>query len=373
MVDPGDDPTGPASHLAALSALPALGPRRATALLGRFAPHEAWAALVRGDAGLAELCGVTPACVAAWRDAARAIDPASLWRAVHAAGIGVVGLGDPAFPAALVDDPEPPFVVFWRGGLAAADGPSVAIVGTRQCTAYGRDVAAELGRELSAAGVSVVSGLATGIDAAAHRGAVAACPGGAPPVAVVATGLDVVYPRANAVLWDEVAACGVVLSEATLGVGPSKWRFPARNRIIAALADVVVVVESHARGGSLHTVDEAVRRGRPVLAVPGPIRSAASAGTNRLLADGCAPVCGVDDVLVALGLAGRAPAAAAPGGRSSADEHAVLEALGWQPATLDDVARRCPIGLGRLAVAVDALVATGRLTRRGGWLERAAR
>jgi len=131
--------------------------------------------------------------------------------------------------------------------------------------------------------------------------------------------------------------------------------------------------ESHARGGSLHTVDEAVRRGRPVLAVPGPIRSAASAGTNRLLADGCAPVCGVDDVLVALGLAGRVPVAAAPRGRSSPDEQLVLEALGWQPATLDELAQRCPIGLGRLAVAVDALVATGGLTRRGGWLERAAR
>src|SRR5262249_38747100 len=153
----------------------------------------------------------------------------------------------------------------------------------------GIDVAFELGRDLAAAGVAVVSGLAVGIDASAHAGALHAAT--SPPIAVVGSGLDVIYPRRNAVLWREVERRGLVLSQAPLGALPEKWRFPARNRLIAALADAVVVVESGTTGGSLHTVTEAVRRDRVVYAVPGPVRSDASAGTNRLLADGAVPAC----------------------------------------------------------------------------------
>ena len=129
-----------------------------------------------------------------------------------------------------------------------------------------------------------MSGLASGIDAAAHRGALAA--GSAPPIGVVGSGLDTVYPRGQERLWRDVASAGVLLSEAPLGGAPERWRFPARNRVIAALADVVVVVESHRRGGSLHTVDEADRRGVEVMAVPGSVRNPAAAGTNELLAEG---------------------------------------------------------------------------------------
>src|SRR5439155_3892513 len=126
-----------------------------------------------------------------------------------------------------------------------------------------------------------------GIDGAAHRGALdAGADGGAPPIGVVGSGLDVIYPKAHAGLWDAVARAGVLLSEAPLGAAPEPWRFPARNRIIAALGSVVVVVESREQGGSLHTVSEASRRNVPVMAVPGPVRSAASTGTNVLPAAG---------------------------------------------------------------------------------------
>jgi DNA processing protein len=232
-------------------------------------------------------------------------------------------------------------------------------------------VAFDLGRDLAAAGVVVVSGLASGIDGAAHRGALAA--GGAPPVGVVGSGLDVVYPRGQDKLWHAVAAAGTLLSEAPLGGRPERWRFPARNRIIAALADLVVVVESHRRGGSLHTVDEADRRGRDVMAVPGSVRNPAAAGTNDLLAEGRVPVCSVDDVLVALGL-GQARSGD-PTDRRVPPDHAdrpVLEAVGWQPSTLDQLVLRTGRDLGGLAPALDRLCGAGWVARHGGWYERVA-
>ena len=187
-----------------------------------------------------------------WSAAATRIDVASVWQRHVDAGVGVAALGSAAYPAPLVDDIEPPGVLFMRGDPAAISGPRVAIVGTRDATRYGLDLAYELGRELAAAGVAIVSGLAVGIDGAAHAGALAADT--TPPIAVVGSGLDVVYPRRNAALWREVERRGVLLGEAPLGAPPERWRFPARNRMIAAIADVVVVVESRDAGGSMHTV-----------------------------------------------------------------------------------------------------------------------
>ena len=174
-------------------------------------------------------------------------------------------------------------------------------MGTRAPTRYGIGVAAQFGADLAAAGVSVVSGLALGIDGAADEGA---CGAGAPPIAVVAGGLDHVYPPRHERLWERVASAGVIVSESPAGVPTEKWRFPVRNRLLAALSDVVVVVESRHHGGSRHTVDAAVDRGVPVGAVPGSIRSATSEGTNALLADGAFPVCSSGDILMALALDG---------------------------------------------------------------------
>jgi DNA processing protein len=309
-----------------------------------------------------------------WRRAASDTDPAVVWRAIVDAGIGVAVLGSVGYPPPLIADVEPPAVVFHRGSPDILGGPRVAVVGTRRCTPTGASIACELGRDLAAAGVSVVSGLASGIDGAAHRGALAA-EGAAPPIGVVGSGLDIVYPRGQGRLWRSVAARGLLLSEAPLGAPPERWRFPARNRIIAALADIVVVVESHRVGGSLHTVDEADRRGIDVMAVPGSVRSPASAGTNGLLAEGRAPVSSVDDVLMALGLS---PAGRRPGGetRTPPDpgDAAVLDAVGWQPATLDQIALRTGRGVAALALSLDRLCEAGWIAPRGGggWYERVA-
>jgi DNA processing protein len=194
-------------------------------------------------------------------------------------------------------------------------------------------------------------------------------------VGIVGSGLDVVYPQRNRALWDEVAERGVLLSEAPLGAPPERWRFPARNRIVAALASVVVVVESHARGGSLLTAEQAVLRDRPVLAVPGSIFSPASAGANALIADGAAPARDTRDVLVALGLAGAGPVRPCREGLAgeivAVDDRRALDALGFEPANLDELALRSGLDLGRLAAAIDRLERSGHITQERGLVHRA--
>ena len=197
---------------------------------------------------------------------------------------------------------------------------------------------------------------------------------GAGPVGVVGSGLDVVYPRSHRDLWDDVAAAGVLLSEAPLGAAPMPWRFPARNRIIAALADILVVVESHAAGGSMHTVEAAIERGITVLAVPGSVRSAASVGTNRLLAAGCAPACDTDDVLAALNLdtVASGPTARRIAARPDAPaaDRAVLEAVGWEPTSLDTILDRSRRHPSEVLATLDRLSSGGWVAANGAWWER---
>ncbi len=193
------------------------------------------------------------------------------------------------------DDPDPPVLLFARGDLAALTQPKVAIVGTRRCSSVGRKFARQVGAELSGLGISVVSGLALGIDREAHIGALVSK--GSKPIAVLGTGVDVCYPRRNQSLFDELLAKGLVISELPPGTKPRRWQFPARNRIIAGIADATIVVESHLSGGSLLTADESVERGKPVLAVPGSVLSPAAAGTNQLLRDGAELCLDVDSVV----------------------------------------------------------------------------
>lgn len=356
----------PEAFAVALASLPAMGPSRLLDLLRRFpVAAEAWARVLAGRGS------DDPAVAASWRAAAARCRPADLWDGCRAAGIGVSLLGSASYPAVLADDPVPPAVVFIRGDPAALEGPRVAVIGTRRCTRYGRDVASRLGGDLAAAGVRVVSGLALGVDGAAHAGALGA--GGAPPVGVVGSGLDVVYPRRHARLWDDVARAGLLLTEAPPGARPEPWRFPARNRLLAALADVVVVVESHAAGGSMLTVNEAVGRDRPVMAVPGPVVSPASAGTNELLASGAHVARDAGDVLTVLGLeaGSRRPTAEHRPAPSAADA-AVLDALGWQAATTEEVATAAGVDLAAAAVALERLAAAGWVSATGGWWERVA-
>jgi DNA processing protein len=222
---------------------------------------------------------------------------------------------------------------------------------------------------LAANGVAVVSGLARGIDAAAHLGALDALDA-APPIAVVASGLDVVYPREHATLWGSVAEHGVVLSESPPGCAPDAFRFPLRNRILAALSEVLVVVESRETGGSMITVEEALKRGVTVMAVPGAPLSSTSAGTNQLLSQGAAPVRDATDVLVALGLdherhRSHRETRIAP----SPEDRVVLNALLQQPLTFDQLVQRVGLPIQDVAIRIGHLETQGWITANAGWWE----
>lgn len=201
--------------------------------------------------------------------------------------------------------PDPPSEHLYTRGDQIDDAlaaPAVAIVGARACSSYGAHVARGLGHDLAAAGVTVISGLARGIDGEAHRGALDA---GGLTLAVLGCGVDRDYPAAHAELAKRIATRGGILSEYEPGIAPAPWRFPARNRLIAALAQAVIVVEARERSGALITVDLAMEIGRPIYAVPGGITSLLSVGTNELLRRGYATaLTAADDVLSALGIEG---------------------------------------------------------------------
>jgi DNA processing protein len=268
--------------------------------------------------------------------------------------------GRAGFPPLVAQLHDPPTRLFLRGEDAdLLTRPSVAIVGARSCSPYGAQVARTLARELAGAGLVVVSGLARGVDAEAHRGALEA--GGA-TVAVLGCGIDVDYPRRHAELARRIAATGLVVSEYPPGTEPAPWRFPARNRIIAALCAATVVVEARERSGALITADFALELGREVFAVPGEITAGLSAGTNRLIRQGAAPLLSSEDVLAALGLEPKR----APAPSVSDDARALLEALADAPRGMDELVRATRRPTPAVAGALVELELAGLVTQADG-------
>jgi DNA processing protein len=265
---------------------------------------------------------------------------------------------DPLFPPGLGDAADAPWALIGRGdpGLLARLSPegSVTVVGARRASTYGREAARELGRELAATGLAVVSGLAFGIDACAHRGALEA----GFTVAVLGCGADVAYPAAHRSLWRRIGEAGLVLSELPPGSGAWRWTFPARNRIMAALSGMTVVVEAAERSGSLITADLAADLGRDLGAVPGPIGSRLSAGPNNLLAGGACLVRGAQDVLDAM-LGPGARRVDREGALLEPPQLAVLEALEMGADTCDAVAADLGLNGGEAATTLAALESLG--------------
>ncbi|HEX4745789.1 MAG TPA: DNA-processing protein DprA [Gaiellaceae bacterium] len=273
-----------------------------------------------------------------------------------------IGRRDVAFPALLAAIHDPPPRLFLRGtaDVEILGRPAVAVVGARACSSYGRSVARSLARDLAAAGLVVVSGLARGIDGEAHRGAL---DGAGVTIAVLGCGIDRDYPAAHAELARRICdAGGLVASEYEPGVEPAPWRFPARNRIIAGLCHATVVVEARERSGALITADFALEEGREVLAVPGEITSALSTGTNALLRLGATPVTRVEDVLEVYGLEPSRPQAAALGGVAAA----LLGQLSREPRTADELVRASGVEPGAGAAALVELELAGRVTLEDG-------
>jgi DNA processing protein len=349
-------------------------------------------ALVRAFGGPARAVGAPPAAlsrVAGFSGErglrlARAIaeaDAGAVLARAEAAGLRVATPADDDYPASLRGAPDAPAALFVRGRLPEGGGvaapgapPWVAVVGTRSASPYGLRVARALAEDLARGGAVVVSGLARGVDGAAHAGALA---GGGETVAVLGCGADVAYPPEHAALAAEVAARGAVVSEHPPGTPPHPGHFPRRNRIVAALARAVVVVEAPVASGALATARIAVEIGRDVLAVPGPVDRGTHAGCHRLLRDGAASVCeGARDVWAALGVEGP-PEAAASGPATAAASDAGVPPAGparvvWGALDRDDaidadeISRRTGLSPDAVAVALTDLELEGRVVRVPG-------
>jgi DNA processing protein len=349
---------------ATLASLPDMTHRRLRALVERGGgPVGALAGLERGLASAVLCDGVSAIELPARRSLARAWEATArsdrTARTLVARGTRVYVAGRPGYPIH-EELPDRPEVLLAEGDVTEAlDRPRVAVVGTRAATPNGLADARELGATLARAGVTVVSGLAIGIDGAVHEGALDA---GGSVIGVVATGLDVVYPRRHRTLFDRVRASGLIMSELAYGTQPRQYAFPVRNRIIAGLAQLTVVVEATLKGGARITADHAIDYGRTVMAYPGSRRNPASAGTNQLVYDGATVVLDPSDVLVQLGFDGAGPK---PDQRALplGDPAAVLGACHGEPATLDQLASRTRMTPSRVVAAV-------RTLERDGWMER---
>jgi DNA processing protein len=320
------------------------------------------------EADLAGL-GFAPKGIAALREESRWSALEKLRVRCRRLAIEIVPFTAGAYPALLREIPDPPPVLYSRGCAPAALEPAVAVVGSRTPTRYGRRVAHLLASRLAGAGVVVVSGMAYGIDSAAHRGAL----GAGRSAAVLAGGLDRPYPRANRELFEALAASGCVVSEQPPGTDARPYLFPARNRIVTGMSRAVVVVEAAERSGSLVSARLGVEQGREVFAVPGEIDSPTSAGTNALLRDGCAPCLGVADVLDALGIATPSdPGGPAPPAVQDPDAARVLAQLDARPTALDRLVESCGLDGARVSELLTALELAGLAERSAGGFSRVA-
>lgn len=267
--------------------------------------------------------------------------------------ITVTRFGDATYPATLAELASPPGVLFSIGDLALLGRPVIAIVGTRRATAYGERTSRELASAFARAGACVISGMARGIDAAAHRGALDA--GGA-TAAVLGTGVDVPYPVGHRALHTDIGRRGLLISEFPVGSSAGPGSFPRRNRIIAALASLVVVIEAPIKSGALVTVDHALTLGRSVAVVPGAVDSPQSMGSNLLMRDGAAIIASIDD---ALGLAGLTLARTMREPDLDPDQRAVWMALADGAMDMDSLTSRAALPARRCLAAVTTLELAG--------------
>ncbi|MBI3997740.1 MAG: DNA-protecting protein DprA [Armatimonadetes bacterium] len=339
-----------------LSLLPGVGPRTIRRWVERAGSASAvW----RHLPAFAEPVADREEVLTSWRS----LNPAAVVETARAQGMAVLVPGDAAFPALLRLLPDPPPVLYVRGRLGKA--PSVAVVGSRRATPYGRAAAARLAFDLALAGVTVVSGLARGIDAAAHR---AALDGGGRTVAVLGNGADVVYPPEHAALVEAIIERGALVTEFSPGTPPRPGHFPRRNRLISGLSLGVVVVEGAEDSGALITVEYALDQGREVFAVPGSIFSEGSRAPHGLLRQGARVVERAEDILEELNLSSPgtvgpdqdAAQDAAPGASGEASgQQRVFDALAAGPRSLDDLVETTGLPAAEVAAAISLLEIRG--------------
>jgi DNA processing protein len=359
MVTESYNAVGERAFLVALSQVTHIGPVRLGRLRDRFGSLElAWTANER------ELNDVLDERTRRAVVAARSqVEPDVLMERISRTGAEVVTVLEDAYPRILREIPGPPPVLYYRGSLPTQEVPTVAIVGTRRATSYGREATGRIASELAAAGVAVVSGLAKGIDGYAHRAALDA---GGRTIAVLASGVDIVYPPEHRQLSERIVESGALISDYPPGTKPDAPNFPARNRIISGLSLATVVVEAPARSGALITVGFAADQGRDVYAVPGSILSAASEGTNRLLRQGATPLTCAADLLDDLRLA---PAASNEPEQiafpMSDEERSIYALVTAEPQHIDELAYSAGLTISAASALITMLELKGLVANAG--------
>jgi DNA processing protein len=344
--------------LLCLTMVPGVGPHTTRALIERFG--SAGAVLAAPRAELAATTGVGPQLAGRIERARAEVDAHAELALCRECQARLIARDDPDYPPSLLNIPDPPYLLYLKGALQAKDQIAIAVVGSRRSSPYGIRVAERLAAALARTGVTVVSGLARGIDAAAHRGALKA---GGRSIAVLANGLATVYPPEHDELAHSLAESGGLISEMPLRQSPLAGLFTQRNRLIAGISLGVVVVEATARSGSLSTARHALEQNREVFAVPGPVDSLTSRGCHRLIKDGARLVETVDDILEELGpLIGevrtdpgeppvRHPAELA----LTVDERALLGSLGDQATGVDELIVQTGMTAGQVLATLSVL------------------
>jgi DNA processing protein len=370
---PLDDDTAAWLRLLTTPGLPRRTARQLLAAFGAPAPiFESDAATLTECAGPA----AARAVLAPWADAGQHQDATASWLASAPAGVQhrIITLGDPLYPPRWLAMPDPPLLVFAAGQVEAGGlhRPAIAVVGSRHPTPQGVDNARAFARHLGEAGWSIVSGLALGIDAAAHEAAIDTAGG---TVAIVGTGLDTVYPSRHRSLFQRLIHRGVVISEYPLGSPPLAGHFPERNRLIAGLGRGTLVVEAALQSGSLITARLALEVGADVFAIPGSIHSPQSRGCHALIKQGAKLVESADDILVELAANGPSPdrpiagpVATVAAGAGAAPDDPLLAAMGWEPITLDALAARTGERAALLGARLLDLELAGTVRRLPGQL-----
>ncbi len=338
-----------------------IGPVRLRALLDAFGDLEAaW------NASEEELraSGLEARPLASLLQAREQMDLDAELAKIEALGCSVITWEDEAYPSRLLEIDAPPPLLYAWGEVTPQDRWAAAVVGTRRPTPYGVAVARDLASVLAAGGVTVVSGLARGVDATAHQAALEA---GGRTIAVLGSGLDRVYPPENRRLAEGIAQSGAVVSDYPLGTAPESGNFPPRNRIISGLSMAVVIVEAGEGSGALITADFAVEQGREVFAVPGSVYQRASRGTNLLIRSGARPLVALEDVLEALNLESVARQEAVSEALPQDDAEArVLAALTSEPVHVDEVQARCGLPASQVSASLAMLELKGRARQVGG-------
>ncbi|HEY5984482.1 MAG TPA: DNA-processing protein DprA [Anaerolineales bacterium] len=338
-----------------------IGAVRLRSLIEYFGSAEdAW----KGTPEELRTAGLGPKTVARLVAVRNDVDLDRLWDRVQSQGIRLLTSEDEAYPARLKEIEQPPPVLFVRGDWTTGDELAVAIVGTRRITAYGRQVTEQLAGHLAANGITIVSGLARGIDEVAHSAALAA---GGRTAAVLGSGVDRVYPPENRALAEKIIGSGALLSDYPMGTAPESSNFPPRNRIISGLSRAVIVVEAGETSGALITAEFAAEQGRDVFAVPGSILAPQSRGTNKLIQNGALPLLHPDDVLQGLNL-GRAGEQRAARKILPTDEVEanVLGVLGSEPLHVDEICNSTALPVEKVSAALVMMELKGMVRQVGG-------